>query len=81
MKKQCAACHDDDEVLLTCGDGKLRCPSCMAESGWCLSCGSKTRPMQPHCAQCDPFDAPGAIRYGPRSHDVWVPGQGWRPKR
>jgi hypothetical protein len=21
------------------------------------------------------------VRYGPRSWDVWVPGQGWRPKR
>lgn len=27
------------------------------------------------------WNAGEAIRYGPRSWDVWVPGQGWRPKK
>lgn len=56
----CAVCHDDDEMLLECADGRLRCPPCMAETGWCLSCCSKISNPSAHpngfCGQCDPFE-------------------------
>jgi hypothetical protein len=65
MKKQCAVCHDDDEVLLECGDGKLRCPPCMADTGFCLSCGEKISQRDKHqngfCGQCDPFEEGEAL--------------------
>jgi hypothetical protein len=55
--RACIVCGDDDEVLIECDDGKPRCPPCMADAGWCLSCGSKitggARPELSLCGQCN----------------------------
>lgn len=62
MKEQCAVCRDDEELLIECQDGKKRCPPCMADTGWCLSCGFKISNLSAHpngfCGQCDPFTEP-----------------------
>lgn len=61
MKPECATCHDDNEVLLTCGDGKLRCPPCAIDAGFCLSCGEEIQGKDNFgfCGQCDPIELAG----------------------
>lgn len=48
---ECRDCHADDEILITCGDRKLRCAPCAAAAGYCMSCGRRSR--EPICVQCE----------------------------
>jgi hypothetical protein len=58
LGRACVVCQDNDDLLLECADGQLRCPPCMVDAGWCLSCGSKitggARPELSLCGQCSP---------------------------